>query len=382
MQPSLTRRDRVLGAFFGSAAGDALGYAVEFRSWSAIQRAYGPEGIQSYDLDEQGLAEFSDDTQMMLFTAVGLMRARMAVLVRDEPFEPVRFIYEAYLDWLETQGDRAVPHTPCFLMQVDTLFSLRAPGGTCLNALASGRMGTEKAPLNDRKGCGGIMRVAPVALLEPDMETVDVMKLAAAAAVITHGHPFGYLPAAFYAGLLHRILSQGELSMRELITATIEQFRRAYGKHPYAEPMVAYVNKACALAEGDRPDVDCIHELGGGWVGEEALYIALFCALRHSDDFVAALTSSVNHSGDSDSTGILVGGILGAYLGVQAIPDAFIEPLEALPLLQTLGHEICDLPFVPPLCGDPQLIAHYVDNTCLPEEDFNRTHCVRKDKYR
>ena len=44
------------------------------------------------------------------------------------------------------------------------LYARRAPGTTCLSALRSGRMGTMEEPINDSKGCGGVMRVAPVGL--------------------------------------------------------------------------------------------------------------------------------------------------------------------------------------------------------------------------
>ena len=42
----------------------------------------------------------------------------------------------------------------------------------------------------------------------------------------------------------------------------------------------------------------------------------------------AALVSAVNHSGDSDSTGAIAGNILGARLGLKALPREWIDRLE------------------------------------------------------
>lgn len=87
-------------------------------------------------------------------------------------------------------------------------------------------------------------------------------------------------------------------------------------------------------------DLDSIHQLGQGWVGDEALAIAIYCALKHSDDFDRALIAAVNHGGDSDSTGAITGNILGAYLGLSKIPEKYIEKLELVDVLTELADDL------------------------------------------
>ncbi|HZU77022.1 MAG TPA: ADP-ribosylglycohydrolase family protein, partial [Dehalococcoidia bacterium] len=55
--------------------------------------------------------------------------------------------------------------------------------------------------------------------------------------------------------------------------------------------------------------------------------IALYCALT-ADSFEDGVVLAVNHSGDSDSTGSLTGNLLGALLGVEAIPIRWLAVLE------------------------------------------------------
>lgn len=64
--------------------------------------------------------------------------------------------------------------------------------------------------------------------------------------------------------------------------------------------------KAVRLAYSDLSDADAIRKLGEGWVAEETWAIALFCAIRHIDSVEDAIIASVNHDGDSDSTGCII----------------------------------------------------------------------------
>ena len=78
-------------------------------------------------------------------------------------------------------------------------------------------------------------------------------------------------------------------------------------------------------------DLDAIRELGEGWVAEETLAIALYCCFKYfgrENGFEKALIASVNHSGDSDSTGAVTGNIMGAIVGYKNIPNKFKDNLE------------------------------------------------------
>ena len=167
-EPSL--RERFQGCLLAGAIGDALGGApVEFMSWREIERRFGPNGIRTFASAYGGEGMITDDSQMTLFTAEGLIRAqhRMA----DRGLANVdAVIHRAYLRWLYTQiGDRRrVPwdsevgeDISGWLVEQNFLHAQRAPGLTCMDALLSGKTGTPGTPLNDSKGCGGVMRVAP-----------------------------------------------------------------------------------------------------------------------------------------------------------------------------------------------------------------------------
>lgn len=68
-------KDKFLGCLIDGAAGNALGYAVEFLPEQAIFSRYGKDGITEYQF-QGGLGRISDDTQMTLFTANGLLAGK------------------------------------------------------------------------------------------------------------------------------------------------------------------------------------------------------------------------------------------------------------------------------------------------------------------
>ena len=94
-----TRLDLVRGSLVGGAAGDALGYPVEFMQYGEIVRRFGPKGIISYVLDK-GVARISDDTQMTLFTANGMLLGLTRGFMKGVGNAPEFYVEYAYQDWL------------------------------------------------------------------------------------------------------------------------------------------------------------------------------------------------------------------------------------------------------------------------------------------
>ena len=158
--------DKFRGCLFGGAAGDALGYAVEFDRYGEIVRRFGERGITRYELDGDGVAEISDDTQMSLFTASGILLGMTRGCMRGIMGSLDDYCRKTYVDWLHTQEWRsrsAKVDSHSWLMDVPELYSQRAPGTTCLTALRSLEDGVVAS--NNSCGCGGVMRTAPIALL-------------------------------------------------------------------------------------------------------------------------------------------------------------------------------------------------------------------------
>jgi len=330
-------KDRFRGCLLGGAAGDALGYTVEFWDESQIRRHFGAEGIRRYVL-RGGYAIISDDTQMTLYTANGLL---CGAVEKGSEDTYINCIYRCYLDWLDTQERadlRPREGKIAWLNRIGRLNVRRAPGNTCLGALQCGTAGSIQHPLNNSKGCGGVMRTAPIGLLFTDEGVCQ--RLGAKAAALTHGHALGYLPAALLSDMVY-LLVNGECdTVREAAARALQTLRREFADECDLQTMIELIERAVSLADSDLPDVGAIHKLGEGWVGDEALAIAVYCAVKYENDFEGCLRAAVNHCGDSDSTGAIAGNILGAKLGLAGIPEYYLENLELREEIQSMADDL------------------------------------------
>ena len=365
---SKDRPNRIQGSLLAGAAGDALGYSVEFMGEDEISRRFGANGITEYCL-YNGLARISDDTQMTLFTATGLLFGTTRGMTRGIMGDYSDYIRFSYKEWYRTQTERyPLPESYHFswLINIPELFSRRAPGNTCMSALASEKYGTIDDPINHSKGCGGVMRVAPVGLYfsrnQIPIEASD--RIAAEAAAITHGHELGWLPAAALAHIV-RVLAEAEKpSVLGAVLDAIETLPKVFPETKHLQEFQTLMQQAVDLYQSGKADRDAIHALGEGWVGDEALAIAVYCALKYQTDMEKALITAVNHKGDSDSTGAITGNILGAALGIDAIPEKFIDHLELKDTILELADDLyndCQMDDYD--MDDPVWAAKYIYNT-------------------
>ena len=342
-------------------------------SISAIRARFGPAGLQDFSALDAG-SPFSDDTQMTLYTADGLLEA--LEWANDGVAADINAcLWLAYLRWLGTQGVAAAGvgpvQPPRWIDAQDVLKSRRSPGNACLSGLATGEMGTVQRPVNpEAKGCGTVMRSAPFGLI-PHLEPESVYKLSADAASLTHGHPSARQSAGVFSLLIHD-LSSG-LGLREAAESALGRLHGGVlrkGEDPDPE-VVARLEAALRLA-GDMP--------GGGrraqprgpgqrtWRGVGGRGSPRRRALRRAGHrpgepgqdgrrrtpgprcrragadaeahFRAAIAVAVNHSGNSDSTASIAGNILGAYYGELCLPADWLAALQAPEVIRGMASRL------------------------------------------
>lgn len=329
--------DRVRGSLLGGAVGDALGWPIEFLRLEQIRQRYGDDGVTGF-LPQHAVdapQQITDDTQMTLFTAEGLLRSQPGA-------DPVPALRRAYLRWLQTQRqEEPAPYVDGWLASLPFLYATRAPGNACMSGLNQQARGYlapaplgEPGPVNAHsKGCGTVMRSAPFGLtgVGPD----QAFTTAARAAQLTHGHPTGYLAAGAFAALIDRVVTGIELPIA--VRETVDQLRA----HPASAETVEALSRAVELSEG-TVSAERVEQVGEGWIAEECLAIAVYCALHaaRTGDVRAALLLSVNHSGDSDSTGAVAGNLIGAVYGVSGLPTEWAAAVEGRDVLVGVADDL------------------------------------------
>lgn len=293
---------------FGLALGDALGWPVEFLKLSQIKARYGATGIQ----EPPDPALYTDDTQMTIALAEGLLDAGLNTSLDAQ----MNAVGRRFIDWLHSPDNN------------------RAPGGTCINGVERFESGMHwsVSGIAGSKGCGSAMRVAPIGYLYQHDEPrfYDVAK---ASGVITHGHPAAVaasIAAAYAVKLaldgvpLHEYLPR----IAEFVDGVSDEFDQALRR---VGQVGAWTDTYAA-----------IKHIGEGWVGEEAVALALFCVIQHPDDYVACVRLGANIDGDSDSVASIAGGIQGARLGLDSLPSSWVARCENAAYLDELARRMAE----------------------------------------
>ncbi len=288
---------------FGLALGDALGAPTEFMPLREIKQTYGSRGIQ----EPPDPAFYTDDTQMTLALTEGLLDAGLNADLDTQ----MNAIGKRFVEWRYSPDNH------------------RAPGMTCIRAVERFESGYHwrEAGIAHSKGCGSAMRVATIGFLyqhdEPRLRTV-----AEASGLITHGHR----------------------------TAVAASIGAAYAVKLALDnvPVAQYLPRMMAFTDGISDEFDdalrrvghvgawadeeaALDHIGAGWIAEEAVALALYCVIRYPDDYVACMRRGANSSGDSDSVACIAGGMMGARLGLPAIPSGWIERCENRDYLRDLA---------------------------------------------
>lgn len=329
------RAVRLRAMLAAGALGDAMGAEIEFLDLASLRRRH-PDGIRHLPAHRGTIGAITDDTQMTLFTAEGLIRSAVRQAQRGI-CHPASIIHHAYLRWLVTQGVApriAIDADEIGLFRDPRLQARRAPGRTCLSALATARS-FGMAARNDSKGCGGVMRLAPMVLLPG--RAVEVSGL-------THGHPVAALAAQVWIELLSAAWNGTDLRAAAERLATDQD-----------NPATRAIAAALALPGDRQPET--VERLGGGWVAEEAVAIALYAAL-HARDLDEGLQTALLHSGDSDSTAAMAGNLLGLLFPDQVFTHPLQAMVECTDLIDRLARDL-DAAFTAEGVADPALFRRY-----------------------
>lgn len=332
--------ERFQGCLLGGAIGDALGYPVEFMSYDEIVSRYGKNGVTKLTKN----ARVSDDTQMTLFTANALLYTTHA--------DDAEAYWAEYQRWLFTQigysaDNKFLPKRPDerqpFILDQPELFAQRAPGNTCLSALMGGKIGTVAKRVNNSKGCGGVMRVAPCGL-RYWRNPREAFYAGMTAAATTHGNSTGFIAAGAFAAVIAMIVrdqADDPGDLRRIILLVMKEL-------PNWCPGMAYGETQGAMREAlDRSIYEPTTAVntsvfGEGWTAASALAIALYCAAGTGSP-TTAIRCAVNHDGDSDSTGAICGNIVGALYGVKHIPCLWLDHVELAGYIRMMADDLWEV---------------------------------------
>ena len=170
---------------------------------------------------------------------------------------------------------------------------------------------------------GGAARIAPLVYRYAD-DLEALIDSAKAQTAMTHNHSQVIRSAEFLARVTWQVIN-GTAPTAAIEAVTNEGFKRGdFG---------AFVSRGLESASKDTREV--ILGFGQHCGTPAALPAVMHLVARYENDLQTALVENVMAGGDSAARGMVVGMILGAHLGMDAIPEQWISDLRNLRSIET-----------------------------------------------
>lgn len=332
------RQDKNRSVLLGLAVGDAMGHTVDRRSLDEIRNDYGPNGLLGYDL-VNGYADITSYTQLAAFTANGLLLGLTRGQSKGWISKLMRYITMAIREWSRSQTFSLPEKNYCWLSRVPEMKRKFCMDNRMLDALSKEELGCLDEPRYKSDHPGALTTVIPIALLQQDLDLTqaDTDRLGAETVALTHGEPEAYVSAAALTHLLCLLLKEPELSMAEAVHETIDAVGLQFSQ---CGKLWELLQLALTLAVSPTvTPMDAMQTLGCR-TAAEVLAGAVYTVATCNRDFDAAMIIAVNHSGRSSAVGAIAGAMLGAILDDEALPEFYLESLEAAAPLTELADDM------------------------------------------
>ena len=330
------------GCLLGLAVGDAMGYPVDKKTWDEISGMYGPNGLLGYDL-ANGSADNTSYTQLATFAYNGLLLGA----IRGNPDKYGKFIALSLREWAKSQQYWSTAEkTFCWVAQVPEMRRRHCMDTSMLDALRRETLGTPEKPVFRSVFPGALTAAVAVGLAaeQAKLTQAQIGRLGAEAVAFTHGEPEAFLSGSFVAYAIAEILQTPEARLAELYGKVCDLLEQQYAeKYPQVYDVTAGVKRAIGLTRDAELSPLAAMTLLGCTTAAECVAGAVYATTIHMANFDEAMIVSVNHSGRSGCVGSLVGAIMGARLGVEALPEFYLESLETTAVLSELAKDFAQV---------------------------------------
>lgn len=326
------------GCLLGLAAGDAMGYSADKKTWEEICRDYGPNGLLGYDLAD-GNADVTSYTQLAVFLTNGLLLG----LFQKKPDTYAGYVSLAIREWVNSQQAHLNPEkTRCWVAQVPCL-RRRLCMDTRMPDVLRRRIAGQPEYLIPSVTPGALTEAVGIALCADagGMSEAQAGDLTARAIGLTHRDPKVWLSGICLCYALMRILRTPDASLPDVFTDTLDALTEAYPTHPEATGAIRdAVTRALTLTRDGALSPLVAMTMLECTDAVSCVAGAVYAACIHPGNFDEAMIVSVNHSGRSAAVAAITGAILGARLGEDGIPDFYTESPEVCPYLRQLGKDL------------------------------------------
>ena len=327
------------GCLLGLAVGDALGFTVDGQTLEEICADYGPNGLLGYDL-ANGCADVTSYTQLAAFVGNGLL---LSVSRGKKEYLP--YIILSLREWARNQQFHRDPEKSyCWVAKPKVLRLHNNRDARMLDALRAETLGTVDAPINRNAGPGVLAPAVALGMFyDPRRMDMDrLTELAVQTAALTHGGPEAILSAAVLSRCIADCLNEPEKSFPDIFTDAVQAMQDRYQETfpTHTELLAARIRQAVCLSQDTSLSVRGSMERLACNSAPSCLAGAMYACLTSHGDFDTAVITAVNHSGLSAAVGAVTGALKGARVGMDALPEFYLESLSPASVLSELASDL------------------------------------------
>lgn len=307
------KTDRIRGGILGAVIGDAIGVPVEFRSREHLKR-FPVTNMREFGTHHQPKGTWSDDSSLMLCLIESII----------EDFD-INKLGQKFVNW-KNEG-YWTPHGKVFDIGITTR--------TAIDKIKKGYLPQEAGGnFEDDNGNGSLMRILPLIFIMDQIQNEDKkFQIISDVSSITHGHIRSILACKFYIDYALKIWKGGDKF--EAYQLTINEFIEFVDKKNFPEREKRVLTK---LLDGNliqRKE----NEIGSSGYVVSTLIASMWSFLK-SNSYQEAVLKAVNLGEDTDTTGIVTGGLAGLHYGVNNIPEDWIKQIVKVEEIEKLIEKL------------------------------------------
>ena len=278
--------DKIRGALFGLALGDALGGPLEFMKQEDIHDKFGiVEDMIGGGWLELEPGETTDDTAMALCVVKGIL---------EKPEDPIETIGSHFMEWYASEP-KDIGIATKHALEAYKIHRNWEKAGEVAHSVSGGKSA----------GNGALMRCAPVAFLYRD-DYEKMIQLTKMQSRMTHIDPLGVEACCIKNHIIWELF-QGK-ALEESIRSALKQYDTQERYQDCIERTVTY------------------KQLNPSGFVVDTLRCSLY-ALLNTEDFYDAVVMAVNMGGDADTIGAVTGAIAGVHYGYASLPAIWVYQL-------------------------------------------------------
>jgi ADP-ribosylglycohydrolase len=295
---------------------------------------HGPERLN-------GFLPTSGYTQLAAYGCNGLLLGVTQGQISGTMAPPVRYIALALREWAAGQLWRleALP-ARCWISRSPRLDYRRCPEPRMLDVLVKGELGTMEDHASALDGPGALMGAVSVGLFfDPErLPRREIQRLGAETAALTHGDPAAFLSAAALSHIISRIVWDRELRLEKLAGETGAMLKKRFGReYRQAAEVAARLLMARTLARSEKfTREESLARLGRS-TAAQVLAGSIYCCLTGTGEPEEIIGEAAMWS---PAGAAVVGAILGAVRGEEALPKLWREELEENSVLRELAEDM------------------------------------------